>query len=288
MQTSKSLFRIVTLALAATLVVACSKEAKKTRFLAEADNYFKTGDYDKAKVSYLNVIRLDPQDALAFERLGAMWLDDASFPRAAAFLVKASELDPKNIENRIRLARCCVSLGQLARAKAEALKVLEQVPDSGDAIIVLTDAARSKEDIQAAAGQLERYSEKDDISFQLASANLLLSSGDLAGAESALRQALAINANSSAAHMAMGDLYLLKKDQQQAGEEFKKAAELAPVRSMERLKYAAFAFATGDTGETTRIATEMTKQAPDYLPGWTLLAQVALEGQEIRRGSLAS
>ena len=40
--------------------------------------------------------------------------------------------------------------------------------------------------------------------------------------------------------MAMGDLYLLKKDQKQAGEEFKKAAELAPVRSMERLKYAAF------------------------------------------------
>ena len=105
MQTSKILLRIVTLTLAATLITACSKEAKKTRFLAEADNYFKAGDYDKAKVSYLNVVQLDPQNALAFERIGAMWLEGGSPLRAAAFLAKASELAPKNDQNRIRLAR---------------------------------------------------------------------------------------------------------------------------------------------------------------------------------------
>ena len=78
MQTSKISFRIVTLILAATLITACSKEAKKARFLAEADNYFKAGDYDKAKVSYLNVLRLDPANALAFERIGAMWQERRS------------------------------------------------------------------------------------------------------------------------------------------------------------------------------------------------------------------
>jgi tetratricopeptide (TPR) repeat protein len=274
------LFRIVTLTLAATLITACSKEAKKTRFLAEADNYFKTGDYDKAKLTYLNVVRLDPQNALAFERIGAMWLDGGSPLRAAAFLVKASELDPKNAQNRIRLARCYLAIGRFADANKEALKVLEQTPDNGDAIIALTEAVRSKEDIQAAGEQLEKYPKKDDISFHLASANLLLNSGDLAAAENALRQALTVNPNSSAAHMAMGDLYLLKKDQRHAGEEFKKAAELAPVRSMERLKYAAFMSAVGDTGETRRISTEMTRQAPDYLPGWTLLAELAFKDKK--------
>ena len=66
MQTSKALFRIVTLTLAVTLITACSKEAKKTRFLAEADNYFKAGNYDKAKLIYLNVIRLDPSKRARF------------------------------------------------------------------------------------------------------------------------------------------------------------------------------------------------------------------------------
>jgi tetratricopeptide (TPR) repeat protein len=280
MQTSKTLFRIVTLTLATTLIIACSKEAKKTRLLTEADNYFKAGDYDKAKVSYLNAVRLDPQNALAFERIGAMWLDEGAPLRAAAFVAKASELAPKNNQNRIRLARCYLAIGRFNDASKEALKVLEQSPDDGDAIIALTEAARSKEDMQTAAERTERYSQKDDISFHLASANLLLSSGDLAAAENALRWALTVNPNSSAAHMAMGDLYLLQKNQKQAGEEFKKAAELAPVRSMERLKYAALMSATGDTGETRRISTEMTRQAPDYLPGWTLLAELAFKDKK--------
>ena len=271
------LFRIVTLTLAAALIASCSKEAKKTRFLAEADSYFKAGNYDKAKVSYLNVVRLDPQNALAFERIGTMWLEDGSPLRAAAFLVKANELAPKNDQNRIRLTRCYLAIGRFADASKQALKVLEQTPDNGDAIIALTEAARSKEDIQAAEQHLEKYPKKDDISFHLASANLFLNSGDLAAAEKALRPALTVNPNSSAAHMALGDLYLLKKDQKQAGEEFKKAAELAPVRSMERLKYAAFMSAAGDTAETRRISTEMTTQAPDYLPGWTLLAELAFK-----------
>src|SRR5205823_14305792 len=154
MQTSKTLFRIVSLALAATFIIACSKEAKKTRFLAEADNYFKAGNYDKAKLSYLNVARLDPQNALAFERIGAMWLEDGVPLRAGAFLAKASELDPKNAQNRIRLARCYLAIGRFADAKKEALKVLEQVPDSGDAIIALAEAARSNEDIGAAWEQI--------------------------------------------------------------------------------------------------------------------------------------
>ena len=160
MQTSKALFRIVTLTLAATLITACSKEAKKTRFLAEADNYFKAGDYDKAKVSYLNVLRLDPQNALAFERIGAMWLEGGSPLRAAAFLARASELAPKNDQNRIRLARCYVAVGQFADANKEALKVLEQTSDNGDAIVVLTEAVRSKEDIRTAEEQLGRNTPK--------------------------------------------------------------------------------------------------------------------------------
>src|SRR5882724_11335249 len=74
MQTSKISFRIVTLILAATLIAACTKETRKARLLGEADNYFKAGNYDKAKLSYLNVLRQDPANALAFERIGAMWL----------------------------------------------------------------------------------------------------------------------------------------------------------------------------------------------------------------------
>src|SRR5437868_14786164 len=246
MQTSKILFRIVTLILAILLVTACSKEARKARLLGEADNYFKAGNYDKAKLAYLNALRLDSQNALAFERIGAMWQDDGAPLRAAGFLKRASDLDPKNIQNRIRLARCYVATGRFADGTKEALKVLEQAPDNGDAIVTLTEAARTKEDIQAAEEQLQKFPKKNDASFYLAATNLSFNGDDLSTAGNALQQALAADPKSSAAHMAMANLHLVQKDQKPAGEEFKKAAELAPVRSMARLKYAAFKSTTGD------------------------------------------
>src|SRR5947207_618871 len=280
MQTSKSVFRIVTVIVAVTLITACSKETKKARLLGEADAYFKAGKYDKAKLAYLNVVRADPQNALAFARIGAMWQDDNAPLQGGVFLAKASELDPKNAQNRVRLARCYLAIGQLANAKKEALKVLDQAPDNSDAISALAESARSNEDIEAAWEQLQKFPKKNDVSFHLALANLSLHKGDVAAATEAVRQALAVDPNSSAAHMAMGDLYLLKKDQKQAIEEYKKAADLAPIRSIEKLKYAAFMSATGGTEETGRVATEMTKQAPDYLPGWILLTELAAKDKK--------
>jgi len=270
-----TVLRIVTIALAVVLVTGCSKHAQKARLLHDADTYFKAGNYDKAKVSYLNVLRLDPQNAIAFERIGAMWQDDAAPLRAAPFLKKASELDPNNVENRIRLARCYLAVGAFKEAKTEVLGVLQQMPANGDAITVLAESAHSKEDIEAAAQQIEKFPNRNDVSFHLASASLFLSKGDSMGATISVRQALAVDPKSSAAHMAMGDLYLFQKDVKQAAEEYKKAADLGRIRSTERLKYAALKSATSDVEETRRVATEMTKQAPDYLPGWVLLAELA-------------
>jgi len=168
-----------------------------------------------------------------------------------------------------------MAMGRFADGAKEALKVLEQAPDNGDALVVLTEAARRKEDIEATREQVRKYPKKNDVSFHLASANLFFNSGDPGAAGNALGEALAADPKSSQAHLALGDLYLFQKDKERAGEEFKKAADLAPVRSIERLKYAAFKSAAGDNEEVKRVATEMTKQAPDYPPGWTLLAELA-------------
>src|SRR5438477_9743830 len=203
MQTSRTLFKIVTLALAVALITACSKEATKTRLLAEADNYFKAGDYDKAKVSYLNVVQLDPQNARAFERIGEMWLYDWAPIRAGALLAKANELDPNNVQNRVRLAHSYAATGRLDDARKEALKVLELSPENSDALVILSEGARSKEDIEATEEQLRKFPKKTDVSFHLASANLLFDTGDIAGAGNALRQALAVDPKSSQAHMGM-------------------------------------------------------------------------------------
>src|SRR5579884_1804060 len=277
MRTSGIAFKIVILILATTLAAGCSREAKKTRLLEQADTYFRNGSYDKAKLSYVNALPLDPTNALIFERLGLMWLEDGAPQRAAPFLAKAAELDPGNYENRLRLSRCYLATGHFAEAAREASKVLEQDPANGAALVTLTDAARTREELEAAAGQLEKFPSKATASFHLASANLFLREGNMTAAGEELRQALEADPKAAAAHMAMGDFYLLQKDQKQASQEFEKAAQLAPIRSMERLKCAAFKSAIGDFEATAKKASEITTKAPDYPPGWVLLRQVALK-----------
>src|ERR1700688_3392603 len=96
--------RFFTLCLAALVLASCSPAAKKARALERADRYFKAGDYDKAKIEYMNVLRVDRQKAMAIlqqspgngEALGVL-VETARVPEeidhAAQQLLKSPERD---------------------------------------------------------------------------------------------------------------------------------------------------------------------------------------------------
>ena len=276
MQTSKILFRIVTLILAVTLITGCSKEGRKERSVAEADNYFKAGNYDKAKLSYLNVLRSDQKNVTAFQQLGFIWFEQGDPFRAIPFLLKVRELAPQNMAARAKLALSLKVVGQSAEARKEALSILEQDAGNAEAILVLADTSYSKEEIAATEEQLQKFPQRETAPFHLASASVALRKGDLEGASNEVQKALAVEPKSRQAHSAMASIYGLRKDLDQTRLELKSAADLAPVRSVERIKYADFQAANGAIGEAKASLQEITQKAPDYFPAWLSLAQIAL------------
>src|SRR5437762_5210448 len=88
-------------AILALVLVSCSctSGVKKSRYLARADRYFKAGEYDQAKIEYLKVLRVDPANAVAYARSGAMWADEGVPLRAGAYLLKARELASKDLRS---------------------------------------------------------------------------------------------------------------------------------------------------------------------------------------------
>ncbi|HTG43202.1 MAG TPA: tetratricopeptide repeat protein, partial [Verrucomicrobiae bacterium] len=150
----------IRLALVTTLALSwgpgCTKAAKKERYQTQAENDFKAGSYDKAKIEYLNVLRFDPQNATAFRRLGQMWLEEGAPLKAGAFLVKASELEPNDLENRVRLARTYQAVGRHDQAKAEVLFVLQHSPDDEEALLFLSEIALKPEEIASAEQALQK------------------------------------------------------------------------------------------------------------------------------------
>ncbi len=263
--------------LVAIIVSGCSEESKKLRFAERADRFFEEGEYDKAKIEYLNLLREDPGNVTAIVRTGIMWAEQGSSIRAFPFLLKARELAPDQFEARIKLAFAFLSVGQIGEARAEAIEVLEKAPDHEEALLLLADTTRTEDDIEELEGRLAGWKDQESSAYHMASAALALRKGNSDGAELQVKQARDADPGSVRAHLALASIHASRKEMDLAAEELRTAAELAPPRSMARLRYAVFKASTGEREEGKAMLEELVKEVPDYFPAWLLLARLALE-----------
>jgi tetratricopeptide (TPR) repeat protein len=254
----------------------CTPAAKRARVLERADHYFKAGEYDKARIEYLNLLRLDRTNRTAIKQLGMIWYEEGAPLSAFPFLRATRDLDPNNFSARTKLASVLLLVGDVEGARKEALAIVQQSPSEGEALIVLGDSSRSKEQIEDTEQQLRQIKVPESADLHLALANMALRKNDSATTESELQRALALEPKSAIAHMAMANFRFVQKDMDRAGQEFKIAAELAPARSIQRLKYAEFQAMKGAPNDARATLKEITRQAPDYLPAWLLFAQLSL------------
>ena len=267
--------RLIAILVMVLVTCSCTSEMKKSRYLARAERYFKAGEYDQAKIEYLKVLQIDSGNAVAYARCGAMWADEGVPLRAAAFLLKARELAPEDLDNRYKLALVYLQVGQPNEAFKEATEILKQAPASGPALAILAETSVTPEQKQAAEQELRKFPQHDNPYVEVANAALALRKGDLANAEVALNHALSLDPKCMQAHIGLAQVSLTKKDNARAGQELKAAADLCPVRSRERLTYAEFKMQTGNTEEAKSYLQDLTKQARDFIGAWILQARVA-------------
>ena len=114
--------------LLAFLCAGCTKEIRKNRYLARANGDFQSGQYDKAEVEYLKVLRVAPRNPVAFARLGSIYYDQGRLLRALAALPRAVELDPENADLRLKLCLTRFSLGHFKEAREDAQNLLKKQP----------------------------------------------------------------------------------------------------------------------------------------------------------------
>src|SRR5437588_2280949 len=267
--------RLIAILVMVLVTSSCTSEMKKSRYLARAQRYFKAGEYDQAKIEYLKVLQTDSGNAVAYARCGAMWADEGVPLRAGAFLLKARELAPEDLDNRYKLALVYLQVGQANEAFKEATEILKQAPASGPALAILAETSVTPEQQQAAEQELRKFPQHDNPYGEVANAALALRKGDLANAEVALNHALSLDPKCMQAHIGLAQVSLTKKDKARAGQELKAAADLCPVRFRERLTYAEFKMRIGNTEEAKSYLQDLTKQARDFIGAWVLQARLA-------------
>lgn len=255
--------------------LGCTPAAKRSQALQRAEHYFKNGDYDKARIEYLNLLRLDQMNPTAIKQLGMIWFEDGDPLRALPYLKASRDLYPNNLDIRTKLASALLMLGEPVEARKEALSILRQSPSSSEALLTLAESVRTEQELKEVEQQIQQIKVPESSALHLILGNLALRKNDAATAEKELQRALDLEPKSAVAHMVMANLYLSRKELHRAGEELKAAAELAPIRSTHRLRYMDFQAQNGALSDAQAELKEITRQAPDYLPAWLLAAQLA-------------
>ncbi len=277
---------LLTAGLIASLATGCSRQAKKDRHLQRAEVHFQAGDYDRAEIEYLNVLRIERTNAIALGNLGLMCFEQGRIARAYVLLSEASKASPDNLEIRLKLAQVFMSGGKPKEARAEAVELLARQPTNENVMLLLVDSSLTTNDLNDARQRLASLKPGGDQlpGYHVAWATLHLRNQDPKAAEVSIRQALALGPKSSLAHGAMAGLLVINKDPTNALTEFKAAADLAPPRSVHRLRHVDFMVAMGELAAAKELIDQLSKQTPDYLPFSMRVAQIALAERRFSDG----
>src|SRR3989442_924890 len=224
---------LLLLVLVAAAGCARSPEAKKARHLERGDKYAAREQYKEAIIEYRNVLRIDGTNVRAIRNLGVSHYELREMGQAFGFLLKAKELEPDNLDVRLKLGTIYLLGRRPEQARQEATFILEKDPKSLEALALLAGAANAPHEVNAAIRRLEgaRADFGDRAKLHLALGTLYLAKRDVEGAERAFKEAVAREPKSAEAHIVLGDFYVGRRDVAQAEREFKAAAAIAPVGS---------------------------------------------------------
>jgi tetratricopeptide (TPR) repeat protein len=270
----RSLAAVVAGTLATLVITGCSSRSRVAGHLAEADRAYAAGRYDEAEIEYKNVLQLDGLNAPAIARLGLILYDEGREARAFPFLLKTKELQPDNLDARLRLGLAYLAGGSPDDARKEALFILLAHPADLEAPLLLVDAAGvTPAEIADARQRLLRLPPGAPALVALGA--LELREGKIEDAEAIFRHAGEVDPNSPEVALALGMLRWSQNDLPSADAALQRAAEQSVDRSPRRLKYAQFKIQTGDLAGGKKLLEAMSRKTPDYVAIWVWLAEVA-------------
>lgn len=268
----------VILAVLALLGTGCSPEGKKNSLRKAADAHYETGAFDAAEVEYLNLLKLDPQNGHAVGRLGLIYTAQGRTSRAIPHLMRGYEMQPNDLDIRLKVGQLYIASGKPAEARTEANFILDRNPSDPEAPSLLAATISGPEDAATVRQRLASLPAPAPggapVLTALASIELRL--GRLKEADALLQQAAAADPKFAGLYSAQAALRMIQKDLAGAGASFAQAAALSPPRSPRALQNAQFKIRSGDVAGGLKLLEAMTQQTPDYIPAWVTLADISL------------
>jgi len=281
--THRSTAFLASLVLAAALLSAgCSKENKLARHASRADGYFAAGDYDKARLEYLNVIQLDPRNAHAVAQLGHIFFENGVVLQAGAALEQALKLGATEPRLRARLGTLLAAGRRMPEAREHARQALDADPAQEDALFLLADMANDEASVAEFRTLLSRLrAQQGNLPiYDTAEAVVSLKRRDAPAALALATRAATADPQSAAAQFVLAGVYLAQSNLVAGEAALAKAAALSPARSTRQIQYVNYLAQRGATNEARAHLDQTIQAAPDFVPARLRRAQWSFAGRD--------
>lgn len=247
---------IILVALLSAGLVACGgAEGRKQKYLEQAESSFAGQDYEKARISYKNVLQIDPKDVKGREGY-AKTLEKLKDWRGAVGQYRGIiEDDPKNTGAKIKLGQ----LYLLAKASDLAMTLAEEVlavEATNDAALALKAGAQSQlgKTAEALVNAEQAYKlNKSSLDNIILLASIYAGTKRTDDAIALLEKETAAHPTSSSIHTLLAQIYLSTQRHALAESAMKKLVELNPDVVGYKAQLARFYESTGRKDEAESV-----------------------------------
>ncbi|MCF7674781.1 MAG: tetratricopeptide repeat protein, partial [Akkermansiaceae bacterium] len=258
----------------------CNKEAKAAGKLSSAKEYFAKGDYAAAEIEFKNVLSAKPGDPEALKGMGLILVGQGAMFDAGRMLAAAKRQFPKDDEVGTALAQALFELGFIGDSRKELVEVLDRTPAYGEALLLFAETSLTPETMTECEERIAKAESPDAPHVLLASALIELRRSKFDDGAKLIDRAIAADPKFTRALALQGTLFAMRKQPEKAVESLKKAADLAGARSAETIAYARLLMGQERKDDAVTLLKQATGAAPDYLPCWRLLAQIAVSSKD--------
>jgi tetratricopeptide (TPR) repeat protein len=215
----------------------------------EAKSAEEHGDTSGAVAKYKSILAMAPHLGPAYNNLGALYLKQREYQKAAAILRRGLSVDPSMYSATVLLGISLYEGGQYAEARDPLEQALRANPKDDNAELYLANDLIKLEQFQPAARHLERMAKRDpknqQVWYMLGNVYIHLS-------EQAFARIDDIDPNSVLSHELRGDIMASMKNFDGALVEYKEAVDAAPRQPGTHYKLGDAYWQLNDWSDATR------------------------------------
>jgi len=224
---------------------------------------------DRAIFELKEVLRLDPNNAQALQKLPELLLSQGKFDECIAFIEKLRGVGPVSPDMLVMLGDAYVAKGALTEAEPPYLLALDNRLDNAGALLGLAQISRSKGELRETTIYLTRVAtlsaDSNSPEFLYKFAVLAMRVGMVDQAKAALERTLKLRPDEPSYLLALGVAWLSRGDLFEAEKLFRRLVEVQPDNALGQL-HLGYVLLNQKKYADARLWLEKSARSPNAIP----------------------